>query len=95
MESSPDDSLRIGLPDELAAILGAELDDWDDWQIEGMMAEALFVLDERRPAEDAAGPAASAELMGATLAFMAAESEWGIDEPLTAADFSFMDEDDF
>jgi hypothetical protein len=94
METGGPDELHFGLPEEIEAALSSEVDDWEEWQLEGMVGEAAFAVEERITLELAAQSPVDQETMRVTLAFMAEESDWGIDEPLTAADFIFSDEDD-
>ena len=93
MESSQPEEFRFGLEGgELEELLAAA-DDWDGWQLEEVASQVGFAAEERRAAE-LPDPEAEVESSLMTVFFTQGEIEpWGIDEPLTEADFWFLDED--
>ncbi len=94
MESGEPEEFYFGLPEEIQQVLASDIDDWDDWQLESMIAGAYLAAEERRKQTEQSRT--DQEAMGMALAFMAGETQWGIDEPADPAELMFPgEEDDF
>ncbi|MPZ48972.1 MAG: hypothetical protein GEU75_06630 [Dehalococcoidia bacterium] len=89
MSESDPPEFHFGLPEEIEGALTSAIDDWDDWQLETLVIEAAFIYEDRQAA---AGAGPDTEAVSATLVFLAEEMTWGIDEPLTASGFAFLDD---
>ena len=90
---SPSEEFDFGLPEEVLAAL-AELADWDDWKLEEIFSEAAFAIQERLAASTPDTAAAIEQSLLSAFLTSGEQETWGIDEPLTADDFSFLDDDE-
>ena len=89
MSDADPNEFQFGLPEEVAdRIRFANSGDVDEWELETLFTEAAFAYQDRQQASGVGEIGSMSELIAS-----AEEMTWGIDEPMTAADFAFLDDD--
>jgi hypothetical protein len=92
--TSDEPQYAFGLPGEIAEVFGQEIDDWDEWQLEDMLSSAQYAIAEREAAVAADPWAQEQAFLAAFMAQALVEEEpWGIDEPMTEADWAWLEEE--